>query len=63
MDKPTALTDAELAYCRECLRNHWPWGPHKHGLIASLLAMAEERNVWAAEKAKQASTASAMGMM
>lgn len=42
--KPAALTDTELKYIRHCLDNHFPWTPHKHGLIRSLLAMAVERN-------------------
>jgi transposase len=44
MTKPAALSDEQLAYCKERLKNHWPWTMHTHGLIASLVAMAEERN-------------------
>ena len=32
------------------LKNHWPWTPHTYGLIASLVAMAEERNEMLAAK-------------
>ena len=52
--KPAALTAADLAYCKERLKNHWPWTPHTYGLIASLVAMAEERNEMLAQKAQPA---------
>ena len=42
--KPAALTDEQLDYVEKCLRNQWPWFPNKHHLIASLAAMARERN-------------------
>ena len=51
MDKPAALSDEQLKYCEDCLRHRWPWTPHKYGLIASLVAMARERNTLLAEKA------------
>lgn len=56
MSKPQALSDKDLAYCRERLKNHWPWTPHTYETIASLVAMAEERNqmIEAAGKARAA---------
>lgn len=59
MAKPTALTPEQLAYCRLCLKNRWPWLPHKEWLIEAMLAMAEERNEMCAEKAKAAGAAMA----
>jgi hypothetical protein len=44
MSKPTALSNEQLAYCQERLRNQWPWTPHTYPLIAALVAMAQERN-------------------
>jgi hypothetical protein len=63
MDKPVALTDRELAHCRERLKNHWPWTPHTHATIASLVAMAEERNALIREKDDERAKQAILGAM